>query len=479
PRPRSPQRWRAAHTRLADAFAAWADEEAGDDARTDGLWAVESWRAARIEETYHRLCARPRTALPTALADGVLAADESVTAARRWAGALADAGADTDDAALRELGAQCLAAVEDESRLAVALIGVVLGRAEADDTTRRRALLVRARDQRRLALFDEALADYRLAIALGDDAVETRHELGETYRVGGRYEEALTEYARVLESAPDRMSTIASAAYAHYKLGRHDEALTGFDRAIAARPRYVWALRMRAEVRNALGDGEGALTDVAAAHEAAPDVPWAVGAHGEQLRRLDRCEEAVTLFDRAIELDPEYAWAFGSRAMAHHTLGRTDTALADLGHALRLDPGYIWALLRRAEIHHERGDTDTALADLDRALGINPVYTGALLRRADIHRERGDLDKAIADCDTAIGHDTGEHAGNRAAHRIRAVTRLALGDTGGALDDIRRLVGLGDGDNALAVLAEPALAAIPEARALVHGLTGADRGSGA
>ncbi|MEU3600018.1 tetratricopeptide repeat protein [Streptomyces sp. NPDC006798] len=489
-RTRSPRRWRAAHTRLADAFAAWAAEETDgeapggpreglrdihDSGPEEGLWAVDAWRTARIEETYHRLCARPRTALPAALRDGVLAAGESVTSARRWAGAVADAGADTDDAALRELGAHCLAAVEDESRLAVPLIGVILGRAETDDTTRRRALLVRADDHRGLGHHDEALADYRLAIALGDDSPRTRHELGETYRVGGRYEEALTEYALVLARCPDTIPTIASAAYAHYKLGRHDEALTGFDRAVAARPRYTWALRMRAEVRNALGDGEGALADVTAAHDIAPRVPWVVGARAEQLRRLGRHDEALTHFDRAIELDPDYAWAHGSRAMSHHALGGAARALADLDRALTLDPGYAWALLRRAELHHEQGDAGAALADLDRTLDISPRYVGALLLRAEIHRERGDTDTALADLDRAVA--TG-HA--EAASLVRrARLHLDRDDPAGALGDVRRLVALGDTAGARAVLADPALDAIPEARALVHGLTGADGGSGA
>ncbi|MEU5158764.1 tetratricopeptide repeat protein [Streptomyces sp. NPDC020875] len=487
-RTRSPRRWRTAHTRLADAFAAWAAEEvygevpdgprtgdAPDTGPDEGLWAVDAWRSARIEETYHRLCARPRTALPAALRDGVLAAEESVTCARRWAGAVADAGADTDDAALRELGAHCLAAVEDESRLAVALIGVILGRAETDDTTRRRALLVRADDHRGLGHHDEALADYRLAIALGDDSPRTRHELGETYRVGGRYEEALAEYARVLAHDPDTIPTIASAAYAHYKLGRHDEALTGFDRAVAARPRYTWALRMRAEVRNALGDREGALADVTTAHDISPGAPWAVGALAEQLRRLGRHEEAVTHFDRAIELDPDYAWAYGSRAMSHRALGDTARALADLDGAVAVKPRYTWALLRRAEIHYEQGDTDRALADLDRALDLSPQYVGALLLRAEIHREQGDTDRALADLDRAVA--TG-HAETATLAR-RARLHLERDDPAGALGDIRRLIGLGDTAGAWAVLADPALDAIPEARALVHGLTGADRGSGA
>ncbi|QDY77289.1 tetratricopeptide repeat protein [Streptomyces qinzhouensis] len=422
-RNRSPRRWRTAHTRLADAFADWAAEESDGEPDESALWGVDSWRATRTEETYHRLCARPRTALPAALGDGVRAADESLAAARQWARALADAGADTDDASLRELGAQCLAAVEDDARLTVPLLGVILGRAETDDGTRRRALLVRARDRRELGSYDEALADGRLAIALGEDTVHAHHALGETYRRSRRHEEALAAYAVVLEREPDHLVTIASAAQVHHRLGRAEEALAGFDRVLSARPRYLWALVMRAEVRRCLDDDEGALADLLTARGIAPDDAWVIGAHAEQLRQAGDHQEAIPLYDRAIALDPGYTWAFGSRAMALHALGRTEEALADLGHALELDPEYSWALLRRAEIHRSRGDAEAEFADLDRRVALLPDAANPLVCRADAFLHHARTEEALADCDAALVRDPG-HAG---AHGLRGCVLAARG----------------------------------------------------
>ncbi|MGV9313806.1 tetratricopeptide repeat protein [Streptomyces sp. NPDC003691] len=421
-RHRSPRRWRAAHTRLADAFASWAAEESDGDTDETGLWAVDSWRSARTEETYHRLCARPRTALAAALGDGVAAADQSVAAARHWARSVADAGADTDDAALRRLGAQCLTAVEDDAALAVPLLGLILGRAETGDATRRDALLVRARLRRKLGAYDEALADCRLAIALGEDTVRAHHALGETYRQSRRYEEALAAYDRVLEREPDNIVTIASAAHAHHRLGRSEEALAGFDRVIDAHPRYLWALVMRSEVRRSDGDDEGALADVLAAADIEPDNAWVVGAHAEQLRHEERFEEAILRYDRAIALDPGYTWAFGSRAMALQSLGRTDEALADLGRALELDPDYSWALLRRAEIHRQRGDAAAELADLGLRVTLRPGLAAPLVCRAEALFHHNRDEEALADCDAAVACEP-DHAG---AHGVRGCVLAAM-----------------------------------------------------
>ncbi|MEU9608825.1 tetratricopeptide repeat protein [Streptomyces sp. NPDC048057] len=435
-RNRSPQRWRAAHTRLAEAYANWAAEEAGgEDAEGQdaaGLWTVDAWRAARVEEVYHRLCARPRTGLPAALRDGVSAAHASPAAARQWAAAVADAGTDADSDSLRALGAACLAAVADESRRCTALLGVVVDRAEADDATRCRALLVRARDHHRLGAFDEAAADCRAAIALGADTVTAHHELGENLRLGRQYEEALAAYDVVLAHDPDAPRTTASRGLVKHRLGRHEEALADLDRAVAANPRYAWALVARSDAKRALGDRAGALADASAAGAIEPDNAWVVASHAETLRHFEQYEEAVALFDRALLLNPDYTWALGSRAMARHRLGQVDAALADLADAIDRNPAYGWALLRRAEIHRERGDVDAEFVDLDRLVEVNPDPAPALARRAAAH--------------------------------------LHHGRTGAALADVRRMVELGEAAGALAVLAEPAFAAVPEARELAQAL---------
>ncbi|MEU5979608.1 tetratricopeptide repeat protein [Streptomyces sp. NPDC047315] len=441
-RNRSPQRWRAAHTRLAEAYAGWAAEEAGADGTTteqaaSELWAVDAWRAARVEEVYHRLCARPRTGLPAALRDGVAAAHASPAAARQWAAAVADAGADADSDALRALGAACLAALADESRRCTALLGVVVDRAETDGPTRCRALLVRAREHHRLGAFADAAADCRAAIALGADTVAAHHELGENLRLGRRYEEALAAYDVVLAHEPDALRTAASRGLVKHRLGRHRDALADLDLAVAGDPRYAWALVARSDAKRALGDRAGALADVSAASAIAPDNAWVVASYAETLRHFEQYEEAVALFDRALLLEPDYTWALGSRAMAHHRLGRVDAALADLAEALDRNPEYGWALLRRSEIHRERGDADAEFADLDRLVEIAPSPAAALARRAG-----------------ALLHH---------------------GRTGAALADVRRMAELGEEAAALDVLAAPALAAVPQARELARELTQAHR----
>ncbi|NUL32789.1 tetratricopeptide repeat protein, partial [Streptomyces lunaelactis] len=473
----SPQRWRAAHTRLAEAFAGWR-EAAEDGLAADERWAQDAWRELRLEETYHLLCARPRTALPAVLRDGIDACDAGTVPARRWAQAVADAGGDGDSDVLRGWGRDLLAALEDEQDRSVRVLGLILARGEPDDEGRVAALVIRGRDHRNTGRHEEALRDYGQAVTLDGQCRRAYYGRGETYRLMGRREEAVAEFDRALGLDPADTWSLSSRALTHHAAGRDGEALADLDRALEIKPGHVWSLVRRSQVRRALADTEGALADIATAEVLDPGNAWIVGERGEILRYEGRFEEAIAEFDRAFVLDPAYAWALGSRAMAKQALGRTEEALADLERAVELTPDYVWALIRRAEIHRERGDSvrefadldraveserftewalaqrgyahqlaeryEAAIADYDRALALDPDYGYAYVSRGRARQLLRQYEQALADLDRGLelGADT------NFALSIRAGVRRALGDLDGELADLDRAVDLAP-DNAV------------------------------
>ncbi|WP_308312150.1 tetratricopeptide repeat protein [Streptomyces albipurpureus] len=400
----SPERWSGGHRRLAQAFAAWS-EAAGEGLTPAERWAQDNWRELRLEEMYHRLCAQPRAALPTVFLDGVDACDAGSPRARQWALSFVDAGTDADSDNLRSLGRECLAALADEGRRCVELLGLILSRGELPPAAGVKALVVRGRDRRNLGEYADALRDYRRAISLDESCQRAHYGLGETHRLLGEYEQSLECFGRALDLDPMDSWALSSRAQSKHALGRSEDALEDLNQALDASPGHGWALVRRAQVRRALGDGEGSLVDIRRARELDPDNPWIVGEYGEILRHLGRFEEAITLYDRALTLDPRYAWALGSRAMAKKSLSRTQEALADLATSLEIEPGYLWAMLRRAEIHREVGDTDAEFADLDRVVATAKSKEWAFAQRGYAHLLAGRHERAIADFDKALEHD--------------------------------------------------------------------------
>ncbi|MDF0371000.1 hypothetical protein OM788_000752 [Streptomyces sp. KA12] len=104
-RTRSPARWQQAHTLLADVFRQRrlaVEADLGTD--PEDLWKEAVWREHRLNETYHLLCANPRTALADALRESAHAIGLDVATLRRWAQILGGAGLDTDTEALVSWG---------------------------------------------------------------------------------------------------------------------------------------------------------------------------------------------------------------------------------------------------------------------------------------------------------------------------------------------------------------------------------------
>ncbi|MFJ2649014.1 tetratricopeptide repeat protein [Streptomyces sp. NPDC087420] len=395
-RTRSPRGWSGRHTALARRFAAWREEiEAEAGLRADDRWESGRWRALRLEETYHSLCANPGTALATALRDVAEACREGVGAARRCALALAEAGEDTDDAVVREWGRRLGDALgEDDAGATTGVrtgvrtaLGLLLDGGALDTAGRAVAHRVRGRVlsaegqyepaladlDRSLALVPgqygayldrgithrgrgdtpAALADFHRADALAPDTPGILGAWGETLRAAGRYEEAVALLDRAIAAAPGDAYATASRGSALHRLGRPTEALVDLDRAVALDGGYLWALVRRGRLFCALGEHDRAVADLDRAAEIAPDSDWIASERGEIHRLAGRYEDADRELSRALTLNPAHPSALASRGAVRHRLNRPAEALADLDRAIALRPGYAWAIEYREQVRAE------------------------------------------------------------------------------------------------------------------------------
>ena len=435
-RTRSPARWQQAHTLLADVFRQRrlaVEADLGTD--PEDLWKEAVWREHRLNETYHLLCANPRTALADALRESAHAIGLDVATLRRWAQILGGAGLDTDTAALVSWGERLEAAAEQEQPGAVVLT-LLLNASELDASGRALAYTVRAEEYRHVGDAGSALADCEAAVALAPDAARPHAGLGETYRVLGRYEESVASCTRAVEIDPGYALAFGSRGDAYRNLGRHDEAFADFGRAIEIDRRYAWAFGSRAGVHEAMGRHEEALADYDRALEIDPLYEWAVGSRAQLFERMGRYEEALADYDRAVVIDPEYAWALGSRARVKKDMGRPEEAVADYSRAVEILPDYAWAFQGRAQVYAGMGRHDEALADFARALELRPGYGWALGNRGELYEKLGRREDAVADFTRAIEIDPTSDW----VLGARARTYLCMGRHEDALADCARTV---------------------------------------
>ncbi|MFB6889777.1 tetratricopeptide repeat protein [Kitasatospora sp. NPDC056327] len=394
-RRQSPARWQEQHTRLADTFRQWQDRTG------ERRWRDDRWRAHRLQETYHRLCADPRRALPHALRDLLNVQDYDPEALRRWAQTLQRAGRDADAAEVGEWGERLLTAVADPHP-GLAVLTLLVSHAELDPAGRAYGHRLRGRSHVEAGAYDRALTDFGAALALEPGSTGAFRGRGITLHLAGRHEEALADFDRVVADDPGDHEVIATRAETYRLLRRYEEALADFDRAVGTAPRDSWIVASRGETYYGLGRYEEALADFDRAVGIDPDRDWIVASRGETFRVLERHEEALADLDRAVALNGDYAWAIASRGETHHAAGRYEEALADLDRAIGLAPEYQWAIGKRGAVLAAVGRYEEALADFDRSLELVPGDVQRLGDRGQTLRMLGRHEEALADLDRAV-----------------------------------------------------------------------------
>ncbi|MEU8749836.1 tetratricopeptide repeat protein [Streptomyces chartreusis] len=470
-RRRSPRDWIERHERLAGVFGRWR-EEASSGLSAFAEWVDEPWRELRLEESYHLLCARPRTALGGALRDLVWVCGADEGAGRRWAGMLAEAGDATGDSTLREWGRLLREALADDATAMTKLADLVLSRPGLDPRGRAVAFTFRARELRYEGKYELSLADCDRAIALDPELTPAHHgrgltcrslgdfpaalaafdradeltpdrewiiaERAETCRLAGRFQEAVADFDRAVALDPTDPEYLTGRAVCRQELGLYDEALDDFDQALGLDGEYLWALVRRSRLHHARRDSEEAFADLDRAVHIAPDNPWVASERGEAYRLAGRFEEAVTEFDRAISHSPDYVSVLASRGWTQHELGRHDEALTDLSRAIELSPDYAWALVIRARVKDELDDQEGRFEDLRRAAEVDATNGWAAAEAGAAYNLAGRYDEAFAAFDRALELDPRYGW----AHGQRARLCLAVGRSERALADMDRCAAL-------------------------------------
>lgn len=380
---RSPEGWAERHARLAETYGR-RRTEAEADLEPDELWADEGWRELRLGESYHLLCARPRAALPAALADVVTACAHGDDVVRPWVRLLAEAGEAADAEAVRTWGGDLSEALAGAGLAEV--LRLLLGRARGDEPWRATAWALRADALARDGAPERALAEYDHALAL-DPALVRAHRGRAVTRGGtGDYEGALAGLDRVLELEPDNPWNVILRGEHHRLARHHDEAVADLSEGIGRDPtsEFAWASRGAAHERR--GDLDAALADLDQALRLKPDYAWALARRARVWRGLGDQSRRLADLDRALALQPDWAWGRCERGDALRVNGRDEEALADYDRALELDPGYASAYASRGVCLANLNRHEEALTDLDRALALNPEYPWALEQRAAVLR---------------------------------------------------------------------------------------------
>jgi tetratricopeptide (TPR) repeat protein len=266
-----------------------------------------------------------------------------------------------------------------------------------------------------LKRFDEALANFRRAIALNPQYAVAFGNLGNAYQQLGRFDDAIASYDKAIALDPDDAEAFHNRGRALQDLNRLVEAVSSYEKAIALRRDYAEAFSNRGTALQGLGRHFEAVTSYNRAIALKSDFPEALCSRGSVFQELKRFEEALASYDRAIALKPDFADAFNNRGALLRELKRLDEALINCDRAIALKPDFADAFNNRGLVLGEMRRSDESLASYDRAIALKPDHADALNNRGNTLKDLNRLDEALASYDktVALKPDYAEAVNNR------------------------------------------------------------------
>lgn len=308
-----------------------------------------------------------------------------------------------------------------------------------DNPTIYEAYLNRAQGRSELRDFEGALADYDQAIKLNPNVVESYIKRADLHTKMGNYQPAVDDYSLALRLSPKNVDAILNRGAAYKKIGDYQKAINDFSSALKLEAGSYEAIKERADCRAKANDLDGAIEDyefllkknkysATALRFNLGEVFLAKGAKGSADENF---KQVIAYYNKNLKGSRKNGNDLLQRGLAYAKLGEIDKAISDLQEASAWKSDEAVTKYNLGRLKLIKGDSKGAIADLTEAIRLNPKYSPALMDRASAYAAAGEYMNAQKDLDAALtGEKTVEGFYNR------AMARLAIGDSSGAVSDI-------------------------------------------
>ena len=218
---------------------------------------------------------------------------------------------------------------------------------------------------------DRGLGRSNRAIALGNR--------GAAKKMLGRYEEAIADFTLAIELDSDNPQYYCQRGDARLRTNANDDAIADFSAAIRQSPRLLWGYHGRGQGYLAIGNGELALADFNEAVRLKPEAFSLRVLRGRANNLVKKYDAAVTDLTQALAnpkssslLPKERAAVLTQRAFAYAKSDRANDARSDIDEALRLAPKAAFTVAVAGLVDEKQGYLTEARDAYRRALDIEP-----------------------------------------------------------------------------------------------------------
>ena len=283
-----------------------------------------------------------------------------------------------------------------------------------------------------LGKYDEAIADFTLAISYNPNDDDSLWERAQIYYEQEKLDLADADYKRMLEINPNMPAAFMGLGRNEVYRKNYEAAIDIFDNVIALYSDYSRAYAFRAEAYVGVKRYMEAASDVVKSLDIDGDnkafrmmqvvadsafvqmntklkamaVNDPNGAHwpyylGVINERTEKYKDAIGYYQKALKLD-EDAMTYSRISSCYEDMGEWASAIEYMDKAIELDPKDTDYLLYKANIYYEAGQIQTAIEVMDQYIELVPDYSVGYSRRGWYKDNNKDIDGAIEDYTTSI-----------------------------------------------------------------------------
>ena len=209
---------------------------------------------------------------------------------------------------------------------------------------------------------DEAIEQFKKALAIDDEYAEAWASLGAAYIDKQQWEESLRCNERAIERHSDWTNQISNIGYAYLKMGQEETARQWFQKALDIDPTHQHANMNMGSLLMQQGQPAKAIVHFIKSIEAAPENVEAMYQLGLAYEARGDLPSAISQYIRANRIK-ETAKCYVQLGIAQGTFGRIDEAIRCLNEAIRLAP-------RSAVARYHLGLAYASKNDLPRAIAL-------------------------------------------------------------------------------------------------------------
>ena len=233
-----------------------------------------------------------------------------------------------------------------------------------------------------------AARDYLRATDVSPEFPDIRNFLGRTYEALDRLDDAIDEYRRAIASNESYEQARTALAFCLLRAGRDEEAAEAFDALLALRMRRLTEPYEKGLQR--LREGMSAEAEEFF-KEAFLSAPFTFEAHYRaalKLLKAEQFEKALVELDEAIALGPKFGDLHNYRGVALCEVGRVDEGIAAFRRAVALNADYAVAKLNLAFAYIRAGQFKESEHQLELVLEQDPTQSVASAKLEELRTGR-------------------------------------------------------------------------------------------